>query len=84
MTPNAELIKAMDTVVRYLNNEEAVEPWLMCGLPDGGDDRDCEDIGSDPEMMDVACSCFGRIMRRASKDGWFTFDGPFRAYGVVE
>lgn len=84
---NIELLKAMDTVVSYLNDEEAIEPWLMCGVPDGADHDDYEDIASDDELMDLACATFGRVMRTASKDGWFTnyaMEGPCRAYGAVE
>ena len=48
---------------------------------------DYEDIASDDELMDLACATFGRVMRAASKDGWFTnyaMEGPCRAYGAVE
>lgn len=81
---NIELLRAMDTVVRYLNDGEAIGPWLMCGVPDEASDEDYEDIAEDDEMMDAACAAFGRVMRRASVDGWFTnFGGkpPFVAYG---
>ena len=84
---NIELLKAMDTVVSYLNNEEAIEPWLMCGVPDGADHDDYESIASDDELMDLACATFGLVMRIASMYGWFTnyaMEGPYRAYGAVE
>lgn len=84
---NVKLLEAMDVVVSYLNDEEAIEPWLMCGVPDGADHDDYEDIASDDELMDLACATFGRVMRATSKDGWFTnyaMEGPCRAYGAVE
>lgn len=84
---NIELLKAMDVVVRYLNDEEAIEPWLMYGVPDGADHDDYEDIASDDELMDLACRCFGQVMRRASKDGWFTsyeLGVAHIAYGAVK
>lgn len=84
---NIELLKAMDVVVRYLNDEEAIEPWLMYGVPDEADDDDYEYIASNDELMNDTCACFGRIIRMASKDGWFTNytnEGSYRAYGVVK
>ena len=32
-----ELIHAMDVICRGFNDEEWIEPWLMCGVPDGTD-----------------------------------------------
>lgn len=84
---NFELLKAMDTVVSCMNNDDATVPWLMCGLPDGADDEEVMEIASDDGAMDEVCACFGRVMRMFSKDGWFTnYDAkpPYVAYGVVE
>lgn len=84
---NFELLKAMETVVRSMNNDEAIEPWLMCGVPDGADDDEIMEMAADDDSMEWACASFGRIMRRFSKDGWFTdYGGEQRpvAYGVVE
>lgn len=84
---NVELLSSMDAVVRSMNNEYAMEPWLMCGVPDGADDAELEELASDDDIMDGICACFGRVMRTFSDDGWFTNYGgepPFRAYGVVE
>ena len=84
---NVELLKAMDTVVMYLNDESAEDGWRMVGVPDGACGEDYEDMASDDDCMESACACFGRIMRRFSKDGWFTnyeAEPPFVAYGVVE
>ena len=81
---NIELLRAMDTVVGYLNDGEAIDPWLMCGVPDGANDEDYEYIAENDELMDAACASFGTVMRRASEDGWFTnycCEPPFVAYG---
>ena len=32
-----ELIHAMDVICRGFNDEECVDTWLMCGVPDGTD-----------------------------------------------
>lgn len=84
---NVELLKAMDTVVSFMNDEMAMGPWLMTGVPDDADEDDFEFIASDDELMDVACACFGMVMREYSKAGWFTNHGgepPFVAYGDAE
>ena len=33
-----ELLKAMDVVVRSLNDESVMDLWLTNGVPDGADD----------------------------------------------
>lgn len=84
---NIELLHAMETVMRSMNHEDAIEGWLMCGVPDGADERNYEDIASDDELMDSACACFGRAMRRYSKYGLFTNyagEPPYVAYGSTE
>ena len=49
MTPEniaerVELLKAMDVVVRSLNDEEVMDLWLTNGVPDGADESDYEFI----------------------------------------
>lgn len=68
---NKELLKAMDTVIRFLNDETGIEPWLMCGLPDGWDEDDAAFIAADDEMMNWACKAFRHSMKYSSA-GWFT------------
>lgn len=68
---NFELVKAMHTVVTYLNNEDEVEPWFFA-YPDGADDDELMEIAGDEESMDYICSNFRRRMLRAAKEGWFT------------
>lgn len=68
---NKELLAAMDTVVSYLNHEDGIEPWLMCGLPDAWDGDDLGDVASDMELMDGACRAFRHSMLYA-RFGWFT------------
>ena len=31
----AELLCAMDVIMHHLNDEEDIETWLVCGVPDG-------------------------------------------------
>ena len=56
-----ELLKAMDVVVRSLNDESVMDLWLTNGVPDGADDSEYEFIAEDvatPEDEDGDTSCF--------------------------
>lgn len=61
-----ELLKAMDVVVRSLNDESVMDLWLTNGVPDGADDSDYEFIAEDvatPEDEDDDTSCFEETCR---------------------
>lgn len=61
-----ELLKAMDVVVRSLNDEEVMDLWLTNGVPDGADESDYEFIAEDvaiPEDEDGDTSCFEECCR---------------------
>lgn len=61
-----ELLKAMDVVVRSLNDESVMNLWLTNGVPDGADDSDYEFIAEDvatPEYKDGDISCFEETCR---------------------
>lgn len=68
-----ELIRAMETVARAVNDEEIFESWLMCGVADGDIDEDTTDEDLEwyaeeenfKDLMDV----FLRMMARAKKSG---------------
>ena len=61
-----ELLKAMDVVVRSLNDESVMDLWLTNGVPDGADESDYEFIAEDvatPEYEDSDTSCFEETCR---------------------
>ena len=61
-----ELLKAMDVVVRSLNDESVMDLWLTNGVPDGADNSDYEFIAEDvaaPEYEDGDTSCFEECCR---------------------
>lgn len=69
----AEVVKAMETLARCINDEDIFERWLMCGVADGDIDSDTalEDIDeyytrdkNFSELMDL----FLRLMSRAKND----------------
>lgn len=72
------VVLAMESLVRAVNNEELIEPWLMCGVPDGDiqqytpdevDEYFIED-NNFAELMGL----FLKIMSRAKNDGGLYVD----------
>ena len=68
------VIKAMDTIVRSLNDEEYVAWWLEDGVPDGEIDEETTDeelywlVDDDESFADIM-STFIKIMRRQPVNG---------------
>lgn len=68
------VIRAMDTIVRSLNDEEYVAWWLEDGVPDGEIDEGTADeelywlVDDDESFADIM-STFIKIMRRQSVNG---------------
>ena len=68
------VIKAMDTIVRSLNDEEYVAWWLEDGVPDGEIDEGTADeelywlVDDDESFADIM-STFIKIMKRQPVDG---------------
>ena len=68
------VIKAMDTIVRSLNDEEYVAWWLEDGVPDGEIDEETVDeelywlVDDDESFADIM-STFIKIMKRQPVDG---------------
>lgn len=77
-----ELLKAMDVVVRSLDDESVMNLWLTNGVPDGADDSDYESIAEDvatPEAEDgntscfeECCRCFTACIARGAKYGYYS------------
>lgn len=63
-----ELVKAMNTIVKGLNNEDAYESWI-CIVPDEADDTDLHDIAKDEELFSDTVECFKRLMDNYLGDG---------------
>ena len=77
-----ELLKAMDVIVRSLNDESVMDLWLTNGIPDGADDSDYEFIAEDvatPEDEDgdtscfeECCRCFTACIAMGAKHGYYS------------
>lgn len=57
------VLKTMDNTIRNMNDEDAMEPWLMCGVPDGACEEDYEDIASDHESYIEMVGLFAEIVK---------------------
>lgn len=77
-----ELLKAMDVVVRSLDDESVMDLWLTNGVPDGADESDYEFIAEDvatPEYEDgdtscfeECCRCFTACIAAGAKHGYYS------------
>lgn len=63
-----EVLQAMDYAVRYMNDEDSIEPWFMCGVPDGAELEDYEDMASDHETYIDTVKLFARIVAHYAKE----------------
>ena len=78
---NAELRKkavlAMELLATSVNDESAMDGWLMCGVPDGDipfgslNVDDVDDYFIDDEHFAELMGCFMRTMKRAQSGGLF-------------
>lgn len=56
----------MDAIVRCdIDDENIIESWLMCGLPDGYTVSDLIEIAADDESFMEIVECFTRCCKRA-------------------
>ena len=74
-----EVVRAMETLARCVNDEEVFESWLMCGVADGDitsetTDEDLEYYCEDDNFSDLM-GLFLRLMARARKSGGLYEDG---------
>ena len=75
----AELVRAMETIARNLNDENIIYGWLACGVADGDIDYDTTDEDlewycEDDNLADLMC-VFLRCMVKARKSGGLYCDG---------
>lgn len=77
-TKRIRMIKAMEYIVRNLNDESIMDGWLMCGVPDGdieygdlADDNYDDDYFMDNENFADLMALFLRLMKRADVSGLY-------------
>jgi hypothetical protein len=62
------VLREMDEVIRYMNDEEAMEPWLMCGVPDEASVEDYEFIAENHEEFIDVVKLFARLVSRYAEE----------------
>ncbi len=62
------VLKAMDNAMRNMNDEDSMEPWLMCGVPDGADEEDYESIAEDHEAYAEMVELFSRLVKEYAEE----------------
>ena len=67
-----KMLEAMKYIVSCINDEDILERWLMCGIPDG--DTNFADYCSDDELEDIIHE-FLIAMSKAKKSGGLYIDG---------
>ena len=80
----AEMVRAMETVARAVNDEEVFYGWLLCGVADGDidddtTDEDLEYYCEDKTFADLM-ERFLDLMTRAKKNGGLYVDKVVSKY----
>lgn len=63
-----DVLQAMDYAVRYMNDEESIEPWFMLGVPDGAELEDYEDMAKDHDTYIETVALFAKIVKKYAKE----------------
>ena len=88
LTERQAVVKAMDIMVRTINDECIMDSWLMCGVADGDINIDTpinevdEYYCSDGELGDLLTR-FLKLMGKASINGLYV-DGVVSGYKSIE
>lgn len=74
-----QVVRAMETLARSVNDEMVFELWLMCGVADGDIDATTEDeeleYYIDDETFSELMGTFLKVMKNAYKSGGLYVDG---------
>ena len=57
----ANQLMAMDEFVHSINNEELMDDWLSCGVPDEASEEDFSYIAADEDLYKTCVRIFKRI-----------------------
>ena len=77
----AEVVRAMDTLIRCINNENYIDSWLSCGVADGDIRKDTtnEEIAEmgycDDKTFKDLMTLFLKSMSKASRNGGLYCNG---------
>ena len=75
----AEVVRAMETLARCINDEYVFEGWLICGVADGDIDETTTneelEYYIEDETFAELMGAFLKVMARAKKSGGLYVDG---------
>lgn len=79
LAKRAEVVRAMETIARCVNDEDVFMYWLSMGVADGDIDKettdeDIEDYCEDESFKELM-TVFLKLMRRAGESGGLYEDG---------
>lgn len=65
------MLKGMNEIVLHLNNENAIKPWLVFGVPAGAEEAEIKAMAGDDATFDDCAKVFLQIMQKktAYEDG---------------
>ncbi len=78
-----EAVKAMNTLVKSLNDESAYYNHWIYIVPDEASDDDLEYIAEDEELFKDTVSMFLRIMKVYADDGMYIADALYTPDGTA-
>ena len=58
-----KILTGINELMLSCNNEDAIEPWFMCGVPDGADEDEITEMAADKETFEYCLSLFLDIVR---------------------
>lgn len=63
MMNKVEFIKALNEIIIGLGDEDLIEPWLMCGVPDCPSEEDFEFIANNQKSFDETVNLFVKMSK---------------------
>lgn len=79
-----EIVRAMETIARAVNDEEVFDHWLICGVADGDIEENTSDEELEYYISDKAFAelmeTFLTVMKNAKKSGGLYVDGIVSGY----
>ena len=79
MDERKKMVLAMEMLVRSVSNEELIESWLSCGVPDGDIQKyeidEVDEYFTEDKNFAELMGLFLKIMAKAKRDGGLYADG---------
>lgn len=73
MNSREKMLIGMNEIILHCNNEEAMMPWFLNGVPDGADEEEIMEMANNEDTFDYCASLFLSIV----KSPWVWVDGLY-------